>query len=250
MRVRVVLVLFVLTVTVSLSMLAAAAIVRAVRLALARKRPQFSLRTMLIAMALASIFLSAVVSWNYWSQARFTWLDPTSPEAAALVSEPTIVQERGEYWVTYRPRFRSIEELKLFPSQSESPPVILSSYSANCAIQEAEFRASSRASLEAQLSVLQTNDVLQPGWYAIRGRVLDLDGRPVSIAIVCISGPAITASVRNTVTRDDGSFFLPIPAPSSGPCHFRIYAKSGPQDSHDFSLDPAQPVMNVLIHVP
>lgn len=232
--------------------LATVVLARTVRRRLAGKRFQFSVRTLLLTVTGVAVLLSITLSWDYWTYARITWLAPTSPEAAALVSEPTIVEEGERYRVTFRPRFRDLNQLQPFLQKAYRGPGG-GGYRSDYSLQEVTLEPTLRVKLEAELSALQTNDVPQPGWYAIRGRVIDSQGQPVPNVAVDVRGVSIHSSGVFAQAREDGIFFLPFQAANGSRCYLYVAygtgSKLSSQNTRTFALDPAQRTMSVIIRL-
>jgi len=69
-----------------------------------RRRPQFSLRALMVACGLVAGAFSAWYSWQWWTLARLAWIDPSSSEARRILPEPSIVETDGKFRVTFRRR--------------------------------------------------------------------------------------------------------------------------------------------------
>jgi hypothetical protein len=89
-------------------------------------------------------------------------------------------------------------------------------------MQQVDYRSSSRAELEAVLDAVRRADVLHPEQdeSVIFGIVVDGDGKPVGGATVDLMGPNVY--INHFLTRDDGTFHMPITVPPGRGYHLRI----------------------------
>lgn len=216
-----------------------------------RRKIQFKLRTLLAGIALVAVLLSAILSWGYWTTAKTTWLKPSSPEAASMVPTPVIEQTDKGYQATFRPRCRPLGELMNILESARLPSETSSGYRSETMTQEVTLEGDSRKPLEARLALLASNDVLQPGWFVIRGRVEDSLGRPVANAIVDLMGSYVY--INHFATRYDGTFLMPVKAPAGWGYYLRIRYDHGKRrrqmDSYYFTLDPANREKLVIVRV-
>lgn len=212
-----------------------------------RSRLQFSLRTLLLGISLVAIAFSAMLSWDYLTTARTTWLDPASPEAARLVPEAVIVEKDGSYTATFTPRFRDMQELFAIMEKAQLPSGSRTAGYVGHDGQQIEFTTSERPPLEARLTLLKTNDVLMPGTFVIRGRVEDSEGRAVSKATVDLMGSYVY--INHFQTREDGTFLMPIQPPPGRGYYLRIRYGDQAMNTGSFTLDPENPEMVVVVRV-
>jgi hypothetical protein len=219
-----------------------------------RRRPQFSLRTLTIACTVVAVAFSAWYSWQWWSLARLTWIDPASPEARGLLVEPSIVEKDGKFQASFRPRHRGAPGLldlawaKVVGANTHPIANSLTTRTLHQA-HEITMESDGRVYLEALLTALQKADVPQPGVRVIHGRVADSAGEPVGGATVDLLGPYVY--INHFQTRPDGTFTMPLEAPPQSGYWLRIrYAgdtKRMETPSFLLSDDPA--VRMVLIRV-
>ncbi len=214
-----------------------------------RRRLQFGLRSLLVGCLLVALVLSGVLSWNYWTKAKMTWLDPSSPEAASLVSEPVIVEGGLGYKMTFRPRCRSLGQLVDILGKAKLPAGTSARSKNDYNSQEMTLETGEREPLEARIAVLKAADVLQPGCFVIRGRVEDSLGRPVPNATVDLLGSYVY--VNHFRTRDDGTFLMPIQAPPGWGYYLRIRYDGDRRrmNTQRFTLEASSREMAVLIRV-
>ncbi len=158
---------------------------------------RFSLRTMLLVIALLAFIFGAVIGYRRATMAQLRWIEPESAQAQSFV--PLAVIERTdhqEYQFTYYAKHRSIQKL-------------LSSLQGVSFIVHEEMvtvTAPDRALAEASLKSLQDADVLPKGAVVIRGRVRDRKGRAVGEAQVDVMGWFVFINCFKT--RPDGTFTM------------------------------------------
>jgi hypothetical protein len=108
-----------------------------------------------------------------------------------------------------------------------------------------------RAALEAFVDALKTADTPDPTTYAIHGRVLRSDGRPLPDATVDLLGPYVY--INHFTTRDDGTFTMFIQAPPqpgySLRVRFRRWNENQEVSTPSFSLHPEDRELAVVIRV-
>jgi hypothetical protein len=211
------------------------------RIILRRWRPQFSLRTLLLVVALVAVLLSVANSRRYLQTATTAWLAPSAPEAERLWAKPAIRETDDGYEVTYRPKRRSVDELNRLASEKRAlfPQSSYGSYT-HGPLQEIRLQSSDRAALAAWLSAYQEADVLPAGQFVIRGRVEDRQGRPVGGAIVDLRGPNVR--INDAQTRSDGTFTLPLKVPPGDEYSLEIRCGDGKvRWTPRFSLAPDEP---------
>lgn len=200
-------------------LLAVLAILTFVAVLVWRRRPQFSLRTLMIACTLVAVAFSAWYSWQWWRLARLTWIDPASPEARGLLAEPSIVEKDGKFRASFRPRHRSVGSVR----KAAGPVSLEGGGSMNThwrTYGEIDLESGGRACLERYLAALQKADVPQPGVRMIQGRVEDSSGEPVGGAAVDLLGPYVY--INQFQTRPDGTFTMPLDAPPQSGYRLRI----------------------------
>ena len=214
-----------------------------------KRRFQYSLRTLMIGCTLVAVVLSAVQSWRYWTTAHTVWLDSSSPEARRFLAVTEIV-ERGEgFTATFRPNFRNLGDLVNIVEKAAIPSGSGMNSRFDHQSQQMRFETAERKPLEDRLALLTASDVLQPGWFVIRGRVEDSSGDPVGGAIVDLMGGYVY--INHFQTRPDGAFLMPIQAPAGNGYYLRIRYQDDTRrmNTQSFSLDPANPEKVVRIQV-
>jgi len=215
---------------------------------LRRRRLQFSLRTLLVVCALVAMGFSAWYSWRWWTLARVTWVDPASPEARRILSEPSIVENDGKFQAAFRPRYRSVGSVLNAAGRVnlEGGGSMRTNVSADGQI---DLESDGRDHLERYLAALRQADVPKPGMRVIHGRVEDRSGNPVAGAIVDLLGPYVY--INHFQTRPDGTFAMPIEAPPRSGYRLRIRYAGGTErmETPSFSLadDPAEVMVIVRV---
>jgi hypothetical protein len=218
-----------------------------------RHRFQFSLKTLLIFVTAVAVLLSVITSWNYWFKAQIDFLDPSSQLVSTWQATPVIIEEKGNFKVTYRPQHRGIGAiLNLTEKASQGEYISSSKGSFDHMGQSMTYESDDRRYLEKRLATIQKNDVLQKGCFTIQGIIKDADENPVSGATVDLLPWGF---VNAHQTRTDGTFFLPIDDPTKMGYHqhtgyyLRIRYGDKTRDTPTFSLDSAKPELFVIVHV-
>lgn len=200
--------------------------------AVLRRRPQFSLRTLLSGVTLVAVALSAVLTWRWLTTAETHWEPADSVFAKSLLPEPTITEEEGQFAVVYRPRHRGVGYL----SQASRPWTGPRPGSIEQSIRQSEstmtLRSDSREYLEDRLDAMRENDRPKPGRFVIHGRVEDSEGRPVVRAIVDLMGRSVY--INHFETREDGTFRMLLDVPSGSGYHLPI--RQGTFDGKEFRI--------------
>jgi len=217
--------------------------------ALRRKRFQFSLRSLLIVCTLLAVILSAIYTWRHWTTAQTTRLDPSSPEARQFLARAEVVETPNGFAAAFRPNFRNFGELVAILEKAAIPPGSRLNARFDHQTQQMQFEAAERKPLEDRLTLLKSSDVLQPGWFVIRGRVEDSAGDPVGGAIVDLFGSY--CYINHFQTRPDGTFVMPIQPPAGGVYYLRVRYNGDKQEmsTESFRLDLASPEKVVRIRV-
>jgi len=213
-----------------------------------KRRFQYSLRTLMIGCTLVAVVLSAVQSWRQWTTAHTVWLAPSSPEARRFLAVPEIVEQGEGFTAAFRPNFRDLGDLVNILEKAAIPTGRMNSRFDHQS-QQMRFETAERKALEDRLALLKSNDVLQPGWFVIRGRVEDSSGDPVGGAVVDLMGSYVYINCFQT--RPDGTFLMPIQAPAGNGYYLRIRYHDDKQriSTPSFSLDPANTEKVVQIQV-
>ncbi len=184
---------------------------------------QFSLRTLLVAVTLVALVLGGIGWWRTANLAQVRWLDPASPEALALFPLPEVVQnDEGEWMLVY---------------DSHCPPM------------QVEVVSEDREEVESHLRTLQDSDKLGPGEMVIRGRVEDLDGKPVPGAMVDLMGPSVY--INHFETGADGTFVMPITPKVGWGYYLRVRPSNAERRSTGrFSLSYDEPERVAIVRLP
>lgn len=193
---------------------------------------RFSLRWLMMVVAMIAVVLGAVSWWQTAGRAGLRRVDLASPEAAAMRPDAVIVEREGdttgdsddsgrrEFVARFVPRYRNINQLASLPEVDEARAEARDETSGSFGVtyfsnmQQVDFEASSRAELEAVLETIRAADVLRPEHdeSVIFGIVVDAEGEPVAGATVNLEGPFVY--INHFRTRDDGTFLMPIQAPA------------------------------------
>lgn len=212
------------------------------------KRPQFTLRTLLLYVAAMAVALSAVGSWRYLNRAQAKWLEPSSGEAEAIEVEPVLTRQDDRYATSYRSRFRNIG--RLFAETDRR----MDQTGGDLSTTTDPFRGwikletDDPALLEAWLGALREADQPEAGWMVIRGLVVDSEGRGVPDATIDLMGPYVY--INHFQTRQDGTFTMPIEAPPGFGYHLRVRPDSAAaQRTGMFSLRPDKRELVVKIRL-
>jgi hypothetical protein len=226
-----------------LAVLIALVVGTGIALYLRANRIVFSLRTLLVATAVIALGLGGFLAWRSAGMAKITWLDPASAEAQQL-SPASVVETVGDrFRLIYRTRNRHLTPLT---SQIKWPASYTASFAGN---QEfVKIESDDCQALDAALVAMQQADVLPPGKFAIRGVVIDAEGKPAAGATVDLLGNY--AYINHFRTRDDGTFTMPLDAPAGSGYWLRIRVKDGPtRETRRFSLVADEPERVVRIEV-
>ena len=234
MSLKLILILFVVVVET----LVVAAVVWALW-TLARRfgRVQFSLRTLMIGVAVVAVALSSVSTWRYLSMAQIEWLAPSSTAARQLITKPVVIRQDDGFWATYTSKFRPVDELlEAAIEEQRSGRATRSGLTTHHHLHTIIVKSSEKAHVEQTLSAFEKIDVLAPGWFVIRGVVEDRRGRPVGNARIYILVPS-PVNANDAFTRRDGTFTLPLQARPGRGYFIRVtYGKNGPMDTARFTL--------------
>lgn len=205
------------------------------------KRFQFTLRTLLIVTVLISLAFASIRWWLSLNVAETVWLPPASAAARQLVPKAGVVYDGEEYQVRFTPRRRDVYELTETVRKKQGKFPGVHSYLWDHAKQQVELAGDEEAGLQSMLRALQEADVLRSGQFAIWGRVVDDEGRPVAGATVDLMGPYVY--VNHFQTRDDGSFAMPLRGPpASSGYYLRIrYGDDQRMRTPQFTLSASKP---------
>ena len=233
-----------------LSLFLAVLLIAALILFARRKPLQFSLRGLFIALTMVALLLSSAGWWRIANLAQVSWLDPTSPEAIALIPPSEIVPHEKGWSAAYTSRNRKIQSLT--KALDDDGIKIRGSHSTRWYSEASriEFVVEEREELERYLTALQNADKLGPGEVVIRGRVEDRDGTPVPDAIVDLMGPYVY--INHFKTGDDGTFVMASMTPhETWGYYLRIRPRTGEERTTSrFSLRDDDPEHVVIIRVP
>jgi hypothetical protein len=212
-----------------------------------RRRPQFSLRALMIGCGLVAGAFSAWYSWQWWTLARLAWIDPSSPEARRILPEPSIVETAGKFRVTFRPRHCRMSEL--LDVASKHPVTHSLNTRTGYQTHEIDLESGDRTYLDTLLAAMQEADAPKPGLRVIHGRVEDASGEPVAGATVDLLGSYVY--INHFQTRSDGTFAMLIEAPPQSGYRLRIrYAGDTKRmETPSFSLadNPGEMMMSVRV---
>lgn len=218
-----------------------------------RKVKRFSLRGLLLAIAVVAILLSGVLGYRRASMAQIKWLDPSSKAAKAMFPSPAIRErEDGACEFHYYAKNRNIQ--KLLPEVS----------SGGYSVGEEEITIFTRhegrkSEAKKQLEAIRAADVLPQGSFVIRGLVRDSGGDPVPRAQIDILGKFVFINCWRT--REDGTFTMALTDENAGVrdgggYYFRIRHLAETKEnlirwhSRYFKLHPQNPEMVVDIVLP
>jgi hypothetical protein len=206
-----------------------------------RHRFQFSLRTLLIVVTALAVLLSLITSWNYLFKAQIEWLDPSSTLVVQWKKPPEIVEENGQFKVTYRPQHRGIGEILISLGNA------FSNYSSYGVKQTLSMESDNRRELGEKLAMLSKSDILQNGCFTIQGIVKDADGKPVRDATIYLMGSSF--GFTDSYSREDGTFFMPIKTPAQAGYFFKIFYRGKKRYTPTFLLDSSKPELFVVVRV-
>lgn len=211
---------------------------------------QFSLRGFLGLVSIVAILFACTIGYRRNTMAQLTWI-PVANESAAMFYPTSTVQKSADdrFEFVYYARNRSIQHL------------IAKNKLHNYSVTEEAVRVTSSEESEAQelLQRIQKTDTLPRGAFIIRGRLRDVNGKPVPDAWIDIRGGF--QFINCFRARDDGTFTLALSdrdpaAPAGTGLYFRIRSAMDSSDhpriwdSPYFSLDSSNPVTLVDIQIP
>lgn len=213
---------------------------------------QISLRGFLVFVALIAIVLAAVIGFRRETMASVEWIDAASPLANQLFPAESISPNpEGKYEFTYFAKCRSIQKL-IGPIQQ------LGNMSFRIDRESIRIQVEDEATATSQLAAIRKLDVVPPGTFVIRGKVVDRKGKPLAGATVDLMGPYVF--INHFQTRDDGTITMPLmdggSAPAGSGYYLRVRAKEETSENHvrwntaSFSLSSNSPEMVILVTVP
>lgn len=217
-----------------------------------RGRIQFSLQGFLVLVAVIAVGLAGVIGYRAQTMARVEWIDDTSPQAVKLFPGESIsTTPEGKYEFTYFAKRCSIQKLI-------GPIIQLGNMRFRIDRESIEVQVEDEATATSQLTAIRQLDVVPPGTFVIRGKVVDRSGNPLAGAIVDLMGPYVF--INHFQTRDDGTFTMPLTdggsAPAGSGYYLRVRAKEETSanlirwNTASFSLSPNNPEMVVLVTAP
>jgi hypothetical protein len=200
-----------------------------------------------------AVLLSVIMTWNKWSKAQIEYLDLSSPLVSTWTATPVIIEEKGNFKVTYRPQHRGIGEILNLIEKAPQQQFSGSSKGLFDHLgQSMNFESDNRGYLDEKLATIKKIDVLQKGCFTIQGIVKDAAGNPVPNATIDLLPWGF---INAHQSRADGTFFLPIDDPSKigyrqrTGFYLRIRYGDKALDTPTFSLDSAKPEMFVIVRV-
>lgn len=206
-------------------------------------------------MTVMAIGLATWAGYRRASLCHTQWIDPASTAAVKFPAPHIKQRQDGRYEFTYYSQRRlSHDYIRTVQPISMNGK----KFGWKSSGQAFELAAEERETAEQCLLAIQQADVLVPGTFVIRGRVVDAGGLPLAGAGVTLRGPG--DFIESYRAHDDGKFTMPLSnnrkrtTPGSG-YWFTVQPYVYPDDfrywqSRGFSLDPTQPEMIVVITVP
>jgi len=184
-----------------------------------RAKWQVSLRGLFGLVTAIAVVLAVFYGYRRSVMAQVRWIAPGSKQAESLFPVGNVSQNsRGEYEFSYYARRRRIQSL--LPQMTQG----------RYAVDREGIRVSSRdrTAADEHLKRLRDADVLPPGTFVIRGRVIDKESKPLGGATVDLMGPYVF--INHFQTRDDGTFTMPLSdgrskAPAGHGYYLRIRAR-------------------------
>lgn len=216
---------------------------------------RFSLRILLAAMTVLAMGLALWAGYRRATLCHTHWIDPASTSAVKFPAPQIKQREDGRYGFSYYSQRRLSHDY-----MRTVQPILMNRKKAEWKSngQTFELAAKERETAEQCLLAIQQADVLAPGTFVIRGRVVDARGLPLAGAHITVRGPGDFYESRQA--RDDGTIMMPLSnnrrraMPGSG-YWFTVQPKVHADDfqfwqSRGFSLDPKHPEMVVVVTVP
>lgn len=213
---------------------------------------QFSLRSFLVLVAIVASVLAAVMGYRAQTMAGLEWIDAASPQADKLFPVESISRNPdGKYEFTYFTKRCSIQKLI-------GPINRVGQMSFRIDRESVKIQVEDEATATSQLAAIRQLDVVPPGTFVIRGKVVDRSGNPLAGATIDLMGAYVF--INHFQTRDDGTFTMPLTdggsAPAGSGYYLRVRAKEETSanlirwNTASFSLSPNRPEMVVLITAP
>ena len=213
---------------------------------------QFSLRSFLVLVAIVASVLAAVIGYRAQTMASVEWIEAASPQSDKLFPVDSISRNpEGKYEFTYLARRCSIQKLI-------EPIDQLGNMGFRIDRESIRVQVEDEATATSQLAAIRQLDVVPPGTFVIRGKVVDRSGNPLARATIDLMGTYVF--INHFQTRDDGSFTMPLTdggsAPAGSGYYLRVRAKEETSanlirwNTASFSLSPNRPEMVILITVP
>lgn len=166
---------------------------------------RFSLKTLMGLFVVVSVAIVLITKWQYRDRLVTRFLDPQSAESLALLATPVVIDDEGLPTASFTANYRDVRWLF---SRAENTVPLSGGLQADFANDRVIIRTDESDDLKKLVAEMSQADRLEGDYSVIRGIAVDEHDRPIAYLPVDLIGP--TSSMNEYLTREDGSFSVPV----------------------------------------
>ncbi|PHS11952.1 MAG: hypothetical protein COA78_08840 [Blastopirellula sp.] len=204
----------------------------------------FSLRSLMLLMAVIAACTAYFTSWQYMDRANTVWIAVNSAEAKSLITPPTSIPHPNQHSFMYFANYQSIQ--KIF-AQAESK-IKPTNFEASMDNDRLIFTCEDPIVLMNMQQMVEQLDQPSAGEFIIRGIIKTRENKRMGDVAIDLMGPYSVINVYKT--RPDGSFSIPVAAKPGHGYYLRIRDNQNQRTlTRPFSLIAGQPELVVKIQL-